>query len=93
LVRQTTLVLLDVEDDPGLASDIRTTLEHDLRLQVADLHLWRLGPGHRGLIVSLISPTLCSADEIKTALRARHSGLSHVTVEIAVCEECGNPYP
>jgi len=91
LLRQTGLVLLDVEDDPELSGDIRRTLENELRLQVADLHLWRLGPGHRGLIVSLVSGSPCTADEIKEALRARHSGLSHVTIEVAVCEECGSP--
>lgn len=90
LLRQTGLVLLDVEDHPGLARDIRKTLD-DLHLQVADLHLWRLGPGHRGLIVSLVSAAPCTADEIKKVLRARHAGLSHVTIEVAVCEECGAP--
>jgi Co/Zn/Cd efflux system component len=80
-----------VEDDPGLAGEIRKTLEDNLGLHVADLHLWRLGPGHRGLIVSLISPSPCTAEEIKDALRSRHSGLSHVTIEVAVCEECAPP--
>ena len=88
LLQQTSLVLLDVEDDPGLADDIRKTLENEFRLQVADLHLWRLGPGHRGLIVSLVSASPCTAEEVKDALRRRHGGLSHVTVEVAVCEEC-----
>jgi cation diffusion facilitator family transporter len=88
LLQQTSLVLLDVENDPGLAGDIRKTLENEFRLQVADLHLWRLGPGHRGLIVSLVSASPCTAEEIKNALRSRHTGLSHVTVEVAVCEEC-----
>jgi len=91
LLRQTGLVLLDVEDDPELSSDIRKTLEDELRLQVADLHLWRLGPGHRGLIVSLVSASPCTAEQIKDALRSRHTGLSHVTIEVAVCEECGSP--
>ena len=45
LLKQTSLVLLDVEDHPELAGDIRKTLEQELGLQVADLHLWRLGPG------------------------------------------------
>jgi cation diffusion facilitator family transporter len=88
LVRQTGLVLLDFEDDPALASAIRRTLEDDLGARIADIHLWRLGPGHRGLIVSLVSPVSCSADSIKSELRHRHPGLSHVTVEVAVCEEC-----
>ena len=88
LLKQTGLVLLDVEDHPGMARDIRGTLENELGLQVADLHLWRLGPGHRGLIVSLVSGGPCTSEEIKNILRARHTGLSHVTIEVAVCEEC-----
>jgi cation diffusion facilitator family transporter len=88
LLKQTGLVLLDVEDHPGMARDIRGTLENELGLQVADLHLWRLGPGHRGLIVSLVSAAPCTSDEIKSILRTRHAGLSHVTIEVAVCEEC-----
>jgi cation diffusion facilitator family transporter len=88
LLKQTALVLLDVEDHPGMARDIRGTLEDELGLQVADLHLWRLGPGHRGLIVSLVSGGPCTSEEIKQVLRARHTGLSHVTIEVAVCEEC-----
>jgi cation diffusion facilitator family transporter len=88
LMRQAGLVLLDVEDDPSLSNAIRHTLEDDLRARIADMHLWRLGPGHRGLIVSLVSPVPCSADDIKTELRRRHSGLSHVTVEVAICPDC-----
>jgi cation diffusion facilitator family transporter len=88
LLRQTALVLLDVEDDPHLAADIRRTLEADLNTQIADLHLWRLGPGHRGLIVSLVSPTQLTSEDIREELRRRHPGLSHVTIEISVCEDC-----
>jgi cation diffusion facilitator family transporter len=88
LIQQAGLVLLDVQDNPSLAEAIRSTLKDDLGVQVADLHLWRLGPGHLGLIVSLVSPVACSADDIKAEIRRRHSGLSHVTIEIAVCEAC-----
>jgi cation diffusion facilitator family transporter len=91
LMRQAGLVLLDVEDDPSLSDAIRNTLENDIKARIADMHLWRLGPGHRGLIVSLVSPVPCSADDIKTELRRRHSGLSHVTVEVAVCRDCAAP--
>jgi cation diffusion facilitator family transporter len=88
LTRQTALVLLDVEDDPSLSEAIRRTLEDDLHARIADIHLWRLGPGHRGLIVSLVSPVPCSADEIREELRRRHAGLSHVTIEVSVCKDC-----
>jgi cation diffusion facilitator family transporter len=88
LIWQAGLVLLDVEDDPSLSDAIRKTLEDDLHAKIADLHLWRLGPGHRGLIVSLVSPVACSADDIKAELRRHHAGLSHVTIEVSVCQDC-----
>jgi cation diffusion facilitator family transporter len=88
LMRQSGRVLLDVEDDPTLADDIRRLIEVDLGARISDMHLWRLGPGHRGLIVSIVCSAPCSADSIKEEIRRRHSGLSHVTVEISVCADC-----
>jgi Co/Zn/Cd efflux system component len=63
-------------------------MEAELGARVSDLHLWRLGPGHHGLIVSLVSPDPCSAEGVKAALRQRYPDLSHVTVEVAVCADC-----
>jgi cation diffusion facilitator family transporter len=88
LIRDSAMVLLDAESDPDLAQDIRTLIEGEMGARVADMHLWRLGPGHQGLIVSLISRAATDAETIKAALRARHPGLSHVTVEVAVCADC-----
>ena len=88
LIRDSAMVLLDAEADPDEAAEIRKTLEGELGARVADLHLWRLGPGHHGLIVSLISPGATNAEDIKTVLRRRHPDLSHVTVEVAVCADC-----
>ncbi len=88
LVRDSALVLLDAEDNPGLACEIRAMIERELGARVSDLHLWRLGPGHRGLIVSLLSPDQLTADRVRDALRTRYAGLSHVTVEIEICADC-----
>ncbi|HSZ10631.1 MAG TPA: CDF family Co(II)/Ni(II) efflux transporter DmeF [Rhizomicrobium sp.] len=88
LVRDSGMVLLDAEADPRRASDIRRLIETELGARVADLHLWRLGPGHHGLIVSLVSPDDTTAEAVKTALRARYADLSHVTIEVAVCADC-----
>ena len=51
LIRDSAMVLLDAESDPGLAREIRNLIEKEMNARVADLHLWRLGPGHQGLIV------------------------------------------
>jgi cation diffusion facilitator family transporter len=88
LLRDAGLVLLDAEADPALAAEIRALVEKDYRAHVADLHLWHLGPGHRGLILSLVSADSATAEDIKQSLRARHPDLSHVTVEVAVCADC-----
>jgi cation diffusion facilitator family transporter len=89
LVRGSGMVLLDAEADPALACEIRAMIEGELAARVADLHLWRLGPGHHGLIVSLVSPDSTTAEAVKSALRRRHPDLSHVTVEVAICADCG----
>jgi cation diffusion facilitator family transporter len=88
LIRDSAMVLLDADADPGLSDEIRGFLEKELKARIPDLHLWRLGPGHRGLIVSLISPDAISAESVKATLRSRYPDLSHVTVEVAVCADC-----
>lgn len=88
LIRDSAMVLLDADADPKLSEAIKHTIEHDMGARVADLHLWKLGPGHSGLIVSLISPDPTSAEAVKDRLRHRYPDLSHVTVEVAVCADC-----
>lgn len=88
LIRDSAMVLLDAETDPALSRDIRNFVETGLGARVADLHLWRVGPGHHSLIVSLVSPGEITAEDVKARLRERHPDLSHVTVEVAVCADC-----
>ena len=88
LIRDSAMVLLDADADPGMSDEIRNFLQAELKARIPDLHLWRLGPGHRGLIVSLISPDAISAEAVKATLRSRYPDLSHVTVEVAVCADC-----
>ncbi len=88
LIRDSAMVLLDADANPKRSSAIREMIESEMGARVADLHLWRLGPGHEGLIVSLVSPDQTSAEQIKAALRRHYPDLSHVTVEVAVCADC-----
>src|ERR1700742_856963 len=88
LIRDSGMVLLDADADPGMSDEIRGFLEKELKARIPDLHLWRLGPGHQGLIVSLVSRDPTSAEVVKAALRRRYPDLSHVTVEVAVCPDC-----
>jgi cation diffusion facilitator family transporter len=76
-------VLLDLRADTALAAEIRRRLERSGD-RIADLHLWRVGPGHNAAVVSLIAEHA----EAPAAYKARLAdlpGLSHVTVEVETC--------
>ena len=80
LVRDTSKVLVDVSPDPALEERIRRRIEADGDA-VCDLHLWRLGPGHLGAIVTVL--TARGRDPRFYRSRLRHfDSLSHVTVEV-----------
>jgi Co/Zn/Cd efflux system component len=59
---------------------MRETLEGDGD-RVADLHLWRLGPGHLGAIVSMNTSQAREAEFYRRRLAGLH-GLSHLTIEV-----------
>jgi cation diffusion facilitator family transporter len=80
LIRDTGAILLDRIPDSRLANDVRNLIESD-GSTVCDLHLWRLGPGHLGAIVSVRSKEGRAADYYREKL-ARFRSLSHVTIEI-----------
>jgi Co/Zn/Cd efflux system component len=67
LIRDTSAILLDRVPDRRLAEDLRTTIESD-GSRLADLHLWRLGPGHLGAIVSVCPKEPCTADYYRAKL-------------------------
>jgi Co/Zn/Cd efflux system component len=66
--------------DRDIAGKLRSAIEGDGD-QIADLHLWRLGPGHLGAIVSVITARAREANYHKNRL-ARFTWLSHLTVEV-----------
>jgi cation diffusion facilitator family transporter len=80
LIRDTGAILLDMIPDPQMADKVRQTLENDGD-QLADLHLWRLGPGHLGAIVSIVTPQARDVDYYRARL-ARFKSLSHLTIEV-----------
>jgi cation diffusion facilitator family transporter len=83
LIRTAGATLLDTVPDQRLARSVRERIEVG-EDSVTDLHLWRLGPGHAGLIVSVVSDAPQPPDVYKQRL-AGIAGLSHVTVEVHAC--------
>jgi cation diffusion facilitator family transporter len=81
LVRDTGRILLDMTPDTGLLARIRRRVEADGD-RVADLHLWRLGPGHLGAILTIVTHRSRDPSFYRSQLES-FPGLSHVTVEVA----------
>lgn len=80
LIRDAGAVLLDVNADRRLEATIRARLEAGGD-RVTDLHLWQVGPGHRAVVVSIVSNTPLAPAMYKQRLRDLRE-LSHVTVEV-----------
>jgi Co/Zn/Cd efflux system component len=80
LIRDTGAILLDMNPDRSMTSRLRETVETDGD-RLADLHLWRLGPGHLGAIIAVVTSKGREADYYRHRL-ARFTVLSHLTVEV-----------
>jgi cation diffusion facilitator family transporter len=81
LIRDTGAILLDMNPDSTMADKLREEVEAGGDT-LADLHLWRLGPGHLGAIISVITSQQREADYYRSRL-GRFKSLSHLTVEVA----------
>ncbi len=80
LLRATGSILLDMAPDRALAGQVRGVVEAEGD-RLADLHVWRLGPGHLGAIVSVVTSGGHDARFYHDRL-ARFPSLSHLTVEV-----------
>lgn len=83
LLQSAGAVLLDAVPSEDLAQTVRDHLEENGD-KVADLHLWRLGPGHIGVIASIVSDQPQPPETYKARLSVV-GGLSHITVEVRRC--------
>jgi cation diffusion facilitator family transporter len=73
--------LLDSQDDSALEQAVRQQLASAPGdAQVSDLHLWRLGPGQFGLIVTMRGSAPCPTDQYRQALSGLPQ-LRHITIE------------
>ncbi len=80
LIRDTGAILLDMSPDQEVERGIRLAVETEGD-RLRDLHVWRLGPGHLGAIVSVITRQSREPEFYRERLARFHS-LSHLTIEV-----------
>lgn len=87
LVRETSPVLLDESIALKHKLAIREKIENDADNRISDLHIWRVGPGHFAIIISLVSHDPKAPEYYKGLLKeiVGINKLSHITVEVNKC--------
>ncbi|MCP4351525.1 MAG: CDF family Co(II)/Ni(II) efflux transporter DmeF [Desulfobacterales bacterium] len=85
LLKDSGAILLDAGVDRKTVSDIRASVEADADNKVSDIHVWKIGPRHLGVIISLVTsdpkPSVC----YKNIIAEDHKQAGHVTVEVNSC--------
>ena len=89
LIRDTGRVLLDMNPDRALCDRLRAAIERGGD-ELVDLHVWRLGPGHLGAIVSVATAHGRDRDFYRRVVRSLYP-FSHLTVEVAERPARGGP--
>lgn len=81
LLKETSWVLLDAQDDTEIAKSIYARLSVDEQVWVVDAHIWDLGLGRKACIVSLVDrdpkPVLYYRQQLKEV-----ASFFHITIEV-----------
>ena len=90
LMKESSPVLIDESIATRYKNAITEQIESDADNRIADLHIWRVGPGHFAVIISLVSHTPKPPAYYKALLQSfvKFDGvnkLSHITVEVNEC--------
>jgi cation diffusion facilitator family transporter len=91
LLRDTSRILLDGDVDQEAIERVREALEAGSDDLVADLHVWRIGPGSLAAAISIVTDTPHPAEHYKM-LAARALHLEHTTVEVNLCPDGAPAY-
>lgn len=90
LLRSTANILLDRETTDELRTVIRDKIEADADNNIADLHVWSVGPNIYSVIVSVVTHDPRPPDHYKRLIPS-DIGVMHVVVEVHRCDESGLP--
>ncbi|RFC01460.1 cation transporter, partial [Klebsiella michiganensis] len=81
LMRDTGGILVDMTPDKQIGGRIKTALETD-GCALLDLHCWRIGTGHLGVVVSVGTREAHRGPQFYRERLRRFQALSHVTIEV-----------
>jgi cation diffusion facilitator family transporter len=77
-------ILLDAAPSGDTTKAVRKAIESEPDNRIADLHVWRVGPGHLAVVLTVVTHHARTPGHYKNLL-AGIDLLSHVTVEVERC--------
>jgi cation diffusion facilitator family transporter len=86
LLNDTSAILLDNNIDLNRKQEIKKVIESDSDNRVSDIHVWKVGPVDYAAMISIVTHFPKSPEDYKKLLHEFHE-LTHMTVEVNVCEE------
>lgn len=81
LLKSTSAILLDKQVSKNIQDKIKQSIENDGESQVADLHVWSIGPDIHAAIISVLTNQSKTSEEFKARL-PEDLGLEHVSIEV-----------
>lgn len=81
LLKSTSAILLDKQASQIIQNKIKLSIETDGESQVADLHVWSIGPNIHAAIISVLTNQDITSEDFKDRLPAELN-LEHVSIEV-----------
>jgi cation diffusion facilitator family transporter len=90
LIADSARVLLDREMDSPVVGQIRAAIQSDGDVEIADLHVWRVGRASHAAVLCVVAENPRTPDEYRARLAGIPS-LVHVNVEVNRCAHVACP--
>lgn len=84
LLRTTSGVLLDKQGPESIQHGIRDSIERDDDSEVADLHLWSIGPNIYTAVIAVVAQQPATPEQYKKRI-PKNLGVAHISIEIHEC--------
>ena len=86
LLKESSAILLDAGVKREIREEIKDVIEADADNRVTDIHVWKVGPHHLAVLLTLVTHYPRSSGEYKKLL-AGFDQLKHITIEVIKCED------
>ncbi len=84
LLRSTSGVLLDKQGPESVRRRIKDSIEQDDDSEVADLHLWSIGPDIYTAVIAIVAHDPVTPEQYKERI-PKNLGLAHISIEVHEC--------